>query len=149
MSGAAEGPARGSRAGACSASWPGRGAGQTLADLGAEVIKVERPGAGDDTRDWGPPFIEDTDGGQTPPISIATNRGKRSIAVDFETQDGQRRSRDLARDADVVIENFKVGGLTKYGLDYAEPREAINPRLIYCSITGFGQDGPYATARRL
>jgi len=120
-------------------------AGQTLADLGAEVIKVERPGAGDDTRGWGPPFVEGTDGSNLGASYYhACNRGKRSIAVDFETEDGQRIVRKLAARADVVVENFKVGGLKKYGLDYAG-LSAENPRLIYCSITGFGQNGPYAT----
>jgi len=116
-------------------------AGQTLADLGAEVIKVESPG-GDDTRNWGPPFIEREDD-RTAAYFHACNRGKRSITVDFRTEEGQAQLRDLIRDADVVIENFKVGGLAKYGLDYASLSE-INPGLIYCSITGFGQDGPYA-----
>jgi crotonobetainyl-CoA:carnitine CoA-transferase CaiB-like acyl-CoA transferase len=116
-------------------------AGQTLADLGADVIKVEAP-EGDDTRRWGPPFIEA--GGETTAAYFhATNRGKRSITCDFRTPEGQATVRRLAAGADVVIENFKVGGLTKYGLDYAALR-AVNPRLVYCSITGFGQDGPYA-----
>jgi crotonobetainyl-CoA:carnitine CoA-transferase CaiB-like acyl-CoA transferase len=119
-------------------------AGQTLADLGADVIKVERTGGGDDTRGWGPPFVEGADG---KPLDAAyfhsCNRGKRSIAVDFETPDGQAIVRKLATQADVVIENFKVGGLAKYGLDYAS-LAAQNPRLVYCSITGFGQNGPYA-----
>src|SRR6056297_1571440 len=116
-------------------------AGQTLADLGAEVIKVESPG-GDDTRNWGPPFIDREDE-RTAAYFHSCNRGKRSITVDFRTEEGQAQLRDLIRDADVVIENFKVGGLAKYGLDYASLSE-INPGLIYCSITGFGQDGPYA-----
>jgi len=116
-------------------------AGQTLADLGADVIKVEAP-EGDDTRRWGPPFIEA--GGETTAAYFhATNRGKRGITCDFRTAEGQEVVRRLVADADVVIENFKVGGLEKYGLDYASLR-AVNPRLIYCSITGFGQDGPYA-----
>ena len=116
-------------------------AGQTLADLGADVIKVEAP-EGDDTRRWGPPFIEA--GGETTAAYFhATNRGKRSVICDFRTAEGQEVVRRLVADADVVIENFKVGGLAKYGLDYASLR-AVNPRLIYCSITGFGQDGPYA-----
>ena len=119
-------------------------AGQTLADLGADVIKVERPGAGDDTRGWGPPFMEDKDGGRlTSSYNLACNRGKRSIAVDFATPDGQRIIKKLAARSDVLIENFKFGGLKKYGLDY-ESLSKDNPRLIYCSITGFGQDGPYA-----
>src|SRR6187200_2965742 len=118
--------------------------GQLLADLGADVVKVERPGVGDDTRGWGPPFIEAADGGDLSAAYFhACNRGKRSIEVDFDTDEGQSLIRDLALNADVVIENFKVGGLKKYGLDYASLK-AVNPRLIYCSITGFGQTGPYA-----
>lgn len=116
-------------------------AGQTLADLGAEVIKVESP-AGDDTRQWGPPFI-DREGDRSAAYFHSTNRGKASVAVDFRTPEGQAQLRDLIRDADIVIENFKVGGLAKYGLDY-DSLSAINAGLIYCSITGFGQDGPYA-----
>jgi len=119
-------------------------AGQTLADLGAEVIKVERPGAGDDTRGWGPPFMQDVNGGRlSSAYNLSCNRGKRSIAVDLETPDGQRIVKKLAARSDVLIENFKFGGLAKYGLDYAS-LAPDNPRLIYCSITGFGQDGPYA-----
>ena len=116
-------------------------AGQTLADLGADVIKVEAP-EGDDTRRWGPPFI-DRDGEKTAAYFYATNRGKQSVICDFRTAEGQAQVRNLIADADVVIENFKVGGLAKYGLDYAS-LNAVNPRLIYCSITGFGQTGPYA-----
>lgn len=116
-------------------------AGQTLADLGADVIKVEAP-EGDDTRRWGPPFIE-REGDRSAAYFHATNRGKRSITVDFRTPEGQQIVRDLIADADIVIENFKVGGLAKYGLDFAS-LAAVNPRLIYCSITGFGQTGPYA-----
>lgn len=116
-------------------------AGQTLADLGADVIKVEAP-EGDDTRRWGPPFI-DRDGDRSAAYFHATNRGKRSIICDFRTTEGQEVVRKLIADADVVIENFKVGGLAKYGLDWPS-LQAINPRLIYCSITGFGQTGPYA-----
>jgi crotonobetainyl-CoA:carnitine CoA-transferase CaiB-like acyl-CoA transferase len=116
-------------------------AGQTLADLGADVIKVEAP-EGDDTRRWGPPFIE-TGEETTAAYFHATNRGKRSVICDFRTAEGQEVVRRLIADADVVIENFKVGGLKKYGLDYAS-LHAVNPRLVYCSITGFGQDGPYA-----
>src|SRR6056297_3658220 len=116
-------------------------AGQTLADLGAEVIKVESP-AGDDTRQWGPPFIE-RDDDRSAAYFHSCNRGKSSVTVDFRTAEGQEQVRDLIRDADIVIENFKVGVLAKYGLDY-ESLRAINPGLIYCSITGFGQDGPYA-----
>ena len=116
-------------------------AGQTLADLGADVIKVEAP-EGDDTRRWGPPFI-DRDEDRSAAYFHATNRGKKSVTVDFRTPEGQETVRRLVADADVVIENFKVGGLAKYGLDYAA-LSALNPRLIYCSITGFGQTGPYA-----
>ena len=116
-------------------------AGQTLADLGADVIKVEAP-EGDDTRRWGPPFI-DRPGDHTAAYFHAANRGKRSVVADFRTAEGQALVRDLVADADVLIENFKVDGLAKYGLDYASLK-AVNPRLIYCSITGFGQDGPFA-----
>ncbi len=119
-------------------------AGQMLADLGADVIKVERKGAGDDTRAWGPPFVEGVDG---KPIGSAyfhaANRGKRSIELDFESDEGRRLVRKLAARSDVLIENFKVGGLAKFGLDYASLKDEC-PRLIYCSVTGFGQDGPYA-----
>ncbi|HBX54867.1 CaiB/BaiF CoA transferase family protein [Pseudomonas sp. UBA2684] len=120
-------------------------AGQILADLGAEVIKVERPGVGDDTRAWGPPFLKDARGDDTCEASyfLAANRNKQSITVDFTQAEGQRIVRELAGKADILIENFKVGGLAAYGLDYATLK-ALNPRLIYCSITGFGQDGPYA-----
>ena len=117
-------------------------AGQVLADLGADVVKIESP-AGDDTRTWGPPFIDNPDGTRDAAYFHAANRGKRSVVADFTTPEGQAIVRDLIADADVVIENFKVGGLAKYGLDYAA-LAAINPRLVYCSITGFGQDGPYA-----
>ncbi|MCC5992842.1 MAG: CoA transferase [Rhodobacteraceae bacterium] len=116
-------------------------AGQTLADLGAEVIKVEAP-QGDDTRRWGPPFI-DRDGTPEAAYFHATNRGKKSVIADFRTPEGQQKVRDLVQDADVVIENFKLGGLAKYGLDY-DSLSQLNPGLIYCSITGFGQTGPYA-----
>ncbi|CAO3430844.1 CaiB/BaiF CoA transferase family protein [Azospirillum doebereinerae] len=112
-------------------------AAQTLADLGADVIKVERPGAGDDTRAWGPPWAGDQSA-----YFLSANRGKRSITIDFERPEGQELVRRLALQADVVIENFKVGGLVKYGLDY-DSLKAINPKLVYCSITGFGQTGPY------
>ena len=118
-------------------------AGQVLADLGADVIKVESP-QGDDTRKWGPPFIENPDGSRDAAYFHSTNRGKRSIAIDFSTPEGAEQLRNLIADADVLIENFKVGGLEKYGLHYEELSK-LNPRLIYCSITGFGQDGPYAT----
>ncbi|MGL4235361.1 CaiB/BaiF CoA transferase family protein [Tabrizicola sp.] len=116
-------------------------AGQTLADLGADVIKVEAP-EGDDTRRWGPPFVE-AGGEKTAAYFHATNRGKRGVTCDFRTSEGQEVVRRLVADADVVIENFKVGGLAKYGLDWESLRK-VNPRLIYCSITGFGQTGPYA-----
>ena len=119
-------------------------AGQLLADLGADVIKVERPGEGDDTRHWGPPFLAAPDGTDLSAAYFhACNRGKRSVAVDIATPEGQARVRALAAGADVVIENYKVGGLAKYGLDAATLR-AANPRLIVCSVTGFGQTGPYA-----
>jgi crotonobetainyl-CoA:carnitine CoA-transferase CaiB-like acyl-CoA transferase len=119
-------------------------AGQTLADLGADVIKVERPGSGDDTRSWGPPFLESEDGERLDAAYFhACNRGKRSLAADFEHPEGREIVRRLAAQTDVVIENFKTGGLAKYGLDYPSLK-AINPRLVYCSITGFGHDGPYA-----
>ena len=117
-------------------------AGQVLADLGADVTKVESP-AGDDTRTWGPPFIDNPDGTRDAAYFHAANRGKRSVVADFTTPEGQAAVRALIADADVVIENFKVGGLARYGLDYPT-LAAINPRLVYCSITGFGQDGPYA-----
>jgi crotonobetainyl-CoA:carnitine CoA-transferase CaiB-like acyl-CoA transferase len=118
--------------------------GQLLADLGAEVIKVERPDVGDDTRQWGPPFITDGDGNAWGAAYFhSCNRGKSSVAIDLETEDGQAAIRTLAAEADVVIENFKVGGLAKYGLDYSSLKR-INQQLIYASITGFGQDGPYA-----
>ena len=119
-------------------------AGQLLADLGAEVIKVERPGSGDDTRGWGPPFILGADGKSMDAAYFhACNRGKRSIPLDFESPAGAEAVRALVVEADVVIENFKVGGLKKYGLDH-ESLARLNPRLVTCSITGFGQDGPYA-----
>jgi crotonobetainyl-CoA:carnitine CoA-transferase CaiB-like acyl-CoA transferase len=118
---------------------------QMLADLGADVIKVERPVAGDDTRHWGPPFLKDDAGQATREASYFTacNRNKRSITVDMAHPEGQALLRQMAAEADVVVENFKVGGLQQYGLDY-DSLKALNPRLIYCSITGFGQDGPYA-----
>jgi crotonobetainyl-CoA:carnitine CoA-transferase CaiB-like acyl-CoA transferase len=120
-------------------------AGQTLADLGAEVIKVERPGNGDDTRAWGPPFLKDAEGENTSEAAyyLSANRNKESVTIDFTRPEGQKLVRDLAAKSDIIIENFKVGGLAAYGLDY-ESLKAINPRLIYCSITGFGQSGPYA-----
>lgn len=120
-------------------------AGQILADLGAEVIKVERPGSGDDTRAWGPPFLKDAQGESTGEAAyyLSANRNKQSVTIDFTLPEGQRLVRELAAKSDILIENFKVGGLAAYGLDYASLK-AINPRLIYCSITGFGQTGPYA-----
>jgi len=118
---------------------------QNLADLGAEVIKVERPGAGDDTRGWGPPFLKDRDGHDTPDAAyyLAANRGKKSITMDISRPEGQEMIRKLAAVSDVVIENYKVGDLKRYGLDYAA-LSALNPRLVYCSITGYGQEGPSA-----
>ncbi|MAP30393.1 MAG: CoA transferase [Pseudomonas sp.] len=120
-------------------------AGQMLADLGADVVKVERPGAGDDTRAWGPPYLRDGDGRDTSEAAyfLSANRNKRSITIDFTQPEGQQQVRELVQRADVLIENFKVGGLAAYGLDYAS-LQALNPRLIYCSVTGFGQQGPYA-----
>lgn len=119
--------------------------GQILADLGADVIKVERPGSGDDTRAWGPPFLKDAQGENTSEAAyyLSANRNKRSVTIDFTLPEGQRLVRELAAKSDVVIENFKVGGLAAYGLDYTSLK-AINPKLVYCSITGFGQTGPYA-----
>jgi glutaryl-CoA transferase len=120
-------------------------AGQILADLGADVIKVERKGAGDDTRGWGPPFVAAADGGHLGAAYFhGANRGKRSIELDFDGAAGQRIVKKLAARSDVLIENFKVGGLAKFGLDY-QNLGAANPRLIYCSVTGFGQSGPYAS----
>lgn len=116
-------------------------AGQVLADLGADVTKIEAP-EGDDTRGWGPPFVERADGTREAAYFHAANRGKRSITCDLKNETDRARIIDLVREADILIENFKVGGLAKYGLDF-ESLKAINPRLIYCSITGFGQDGPY------
>ena len=118
---------------------------QNLADLGADVIKVERPGTGDDTRAWGPPYLRDTQGQDTSESAyyLSTNRNKRSIAIDLATPEGAAAVRKIASQCDVLIENFKVGGLKQYGLDYESLKEEI-PGLIYCSITGFGQDGPFA-----
>jgi formyl-CoA transferase len=118
---------------------------QMLADLGADVVKVERPIAGDDTRHWGPPFLKDADGNDTEHASYFTacNRNKRSITIDMAKLEGQAIIRKMALDSDILVENFKVGGLQHYGLDY-ESLKVLNPRLIYCSVTGFGQDGPYA-----
>ena len=120
-------------------------AGQILGDLGAEVIKVERPGSGDDTRHWGPPYVKDAEGNDSREAAYfqSANRNKQSLTLDFTQPEGQRLVRELVQNCDVLLENFKVGGLAAYGLDYASLK-AINPRLIYCSITGFGQDGPYA-----
>jgi len=116
---------------------------QMLADLGCEVIKIERPGSGDDTRSWGPPYAEGKDGFREAAYYLSANRGKKSVAVDMANPEGQRVIRALAAQSDIVVENFKVGGLKRYGLDYAG-LSAINPALIYCSVTGFGQTGPYA-----
>jgi crotonobetainyl-CoA:carnitine CoA-transferase CaiB-like acyl-CoA transferase len=116
---------------------------QIMADMGADVIKVERPGAGDDTRGWGPPFLQDQDGNPTKEAGyfLSVNRGKRSLTIDMAQPEGQAVLRKLAAESDIVIENFKAGALAKYGLDAASLR-ALHPRLIYCSVTGFGQDGP-------
>ncbi|MBP6893387.1 MAG: CoA transferase [Pseudacidovorax sp.] len=118
---------------------------QILADLGADVVKIERPGVGDDTRSWGPPFLKDAEGQDTTQSTYFTacNRNKRSMTVDMASAEGQQILRRMAAEADVVVENFKTGGLAQYGLDYASLR-ALNPRLVYCSVTGFGHDGPYA-----
>ncbi|MGZ5274959.1 MAG: CaiB/BaiF CoA transferase family protein [Caldimonas sp.] len=120
-------------------------ASQMLADLGAEVIKVERPGVGDDTRSWGPPFLKDRDGLDTSDSAyyLCANRNKRSVTIDFTRPEGQRLVHELATKSDVVIENFKPGGLARFKLDYESLRQ-VNPRIVYCSITGFGQTGPYA-----
>lgn len=118
---------------------------QNLADMGAEVIKIERPRVGDDTRTWGPPFLKDADGKETRDSSyfLSANRGKQSVTLDLATPEGQEIIRMLAADADVVVENYKVGTLARYGLAYEDLRK-VNPRIVYCSVTGFGQDGPYA-----
>ncbi|CAM5183281.1 Crotonobetainyl-CoA:carnitine CoA-transferase CaiB-like acyl-CoA transferase OS=Castellaniella defragrans OX=75697 GN=HNR28_001164 PE=3 SV=1 [Castellaniella defragrans] len=122
---------------------------QILADLGADVVKIERPGSGDDTRAWGPPWFsgdqarDQVSGAQVAAYYLCANRNKRSVTVDIGTSEGQAIIRDLAANSDVLVENFKVGGLAAYGLDYAS-LHALNPRLVYCSITGFGQTGPYA-----
>ncbi|RUW59434.1 CaiB/BaiF CoA-transferase family protein [Mesorhizobium sp. M7A.F.Ca.US.008.03.1.1] len=140
----AEPPLKGVRVVELARILAGPWAGQLLADLGADVIKVESPDGGDDTRKWGPPFVMGKDGEN---LSAAyyhsCNRGKRSIAIDFSTPEGAETVRRLVATSDVLIENFKLGGLKKYGLDYNSLRQ-INSRLVYCSITGFGQDGPYA-----
>ena len=119
--------------------------GQVLADLGADVVKVERPKVGDDTRSWGPPFLKDAAGAETRESGyyLSANRGKRSVTVDLNTPEGQDIVRALAAQSDILLENYKVGTLAKFGLDYASLK-AINPGLIYCSVTGFGQDGPKA-----
>ena len=118
---------------------------QVLADFGADVIKVERPGVGDDTRSWGPPYLQDANGNDSSESAyyLCANRGKRSVAIDFTTEEGQALLRELVAHCDVLVENYKVGGLKKYGLDFAS-LQVINPKLVYCSITGYGQDGPYA-----
>ena len=118
---------------------------QTLADLGADVIKIERPGTGDDTRTWGPPFLKDADGNDTPEAAyyLGANRNKRSVTCDISKPAGQALIRELVAHCDVFVENFKVGDMARYGLDHAS-LSAINPRLVYCSVTGFGQNGPYA-----
>ncbi len=118
---------------------------QTLADLGADVIKIERPGTGDDTRTWGPPFLKDDQGVETQEAAyyLGTNRNKRSVTCDISQPAGQALIRDLVAHCDVFVENFKVGDMARYGLDFAS-LQAINPRLVYCSVTGFGQNGPYA-----
>ncbi len=117
---------------------------QTLADLGADVIKIERPGAGDDTRSWGPPFLKDAEGKETAEAAyyLGTNRNKRSLTCDISKPDGQALIRELVMHCQVFIENFKVGDMARYGLDY-DSLKALNPRLVYCSVTGFGQTGPY------
>ena len=124
----------------------GPGATQLLGDLGADVVKVEKPGEGDDTRKWGPPYIVGKDGRETDESAyyLSANRNKRSIAIDIASDDGRTRLHRLLARADVLVENYKVGGLARYGLDYAALRERY-PRLVYCSVTGFGQTGPYAT----
>ncbi|MBO9648477.1 MAG: CoA transferase [Variovorax sp.] len=118
---------------------------QILADLGADVVKIERPGVGDDTRTWGPPFLKDAEGNDTNQATYFTacNRNKRSVTIDMATPDGQALLRQMAARSDIVVENFKTGGLKQYGLDH-ESLRALNPRLIYCSVTGFGHDGPHA-----
>ena len=129
----------------CSRVLAGPWAGQILADLGADVVKIERPGTGDDTRHWGPPYLKDRTGKDSSDAAyfLSANRGKRSVTVDFATPEGRDIVRRLAAQSDVLLENHKAGDLARHGLDY-ESLRAVNPRLIYCSITGFGQDGPYA-----
>ena len=127
---------------------------QMLGDLGADIIKVERPGSGDDTRSWGPPFADamtgdaESDAAARSAYFCSANRNKRSLAIDIASDEGAAILRGLAAECDVLVENFKVGGLAKYGLDY-ESVNQINPRIVYCSITGFGQDGPDSTAGRI
>jgi len=118
---------------------------QILADLGAEIIKVERPGSGDDTRGWGPPYVKDAQGNDTAETTyfVSCNRGKKSVTLDLADAQAQQRIRDIAGRCDVLIENYKVGALARYGLDYVSMHQH-HPGLIYCSITGFGQTGPYA-----
>ncbi len=144
MSQASQAPLAGIRVLDMSRVLAGPWAGQTLADLGAEVIKVERPGCGDDTRHWGPPYLKDDAGNDTAEAVyfMAANRGKKSITVDITSSGGQKVIKELMAISDIVIENYKVGGLKKYGLDYASIKDAF-PKVIYCSITGFGQTGPY------
>ena len=139
------GPLQGIRVLDLSRILAGPWASQMLADLGAEVIKIERPGSGDDTRGWGPPYMPDESGNATGEAAYfhSANRGKHSVCIDIAQTRGQVLIRELVAHCDVFIENFKVGGLKKYGLDYTS-LQAINPQLVYCSITGFGQDGPYA-----
>ncbi|BFM15664.1 CaiB/BaiF CoA-transferase family protein [Maricurvus nonylphenolicus] len=141
---AAQAPLSGYRVLDLSRILAGPWAGQGLADLGAEVIKVERPDVGDDTRHWGPPYLTTPEGEATKESAyyLCANRGKHGITVDITSQEGQETIRNLVKDCDVLIENYKVGGLKKYGLDYSS-LQAINPKLVYCSITGFGQTGPY------
>jgi crotonobetainyl-CoA:carnitine CoA-transferase CaiB-like acyl-CoA transferase len=141
---AARGPLAGVRVLDMSRVLAGPWAGQIFADLGAEVIKVERPGKGDDTRGWGPPFLKDREGAETAESAyfMSTNRGKKSITLDIAMPEGQKLARELAQISDVLLENYKVGDLKRYGLDY-ESLAQLNPRLVYCSITGFGQTGPY------
>ena len=117
---------------------------QTLADLGADVIKIERPGTGDDTRTWGPPFLKDAQGQDTAEAAyyLGANRNKRSVTCDIAQPEGQALIRELVKHCDVFVENFKVGDMARYGLDYAS-LSALNPKLVYCSVTGFGQTGPY------
>ena len=140
----ASGPLAGVRVLDMSRILAGPWVGQLLADLGAEVIKIERPGSGDDTRTWGPPFLKDREGNETSDAAyfLCTNRGKKSVTLDISKRDGQAIARELADLSDVLIENYKVGDLTRYGLGY-DLLSARNPKLVYCSITGFGQTGPY------